>query len=344
MWGIVRLSVWALGISAGLLLGGCSHSSGLSSGGSTFVEPMMMHWSQVYGKDKGVQINYTGGGSGKGISQMIDQTIDYGCTDAPMKPEQLEKAKAKNGDVIHIPLVMGGVVPAYNLKGIGKPINFDGPTLAGIFLGKITKWNDPALQKLNEGVELPATDIATVHRAEPSGTNYIFTDFLAKTSPEWQAQMGKGSTEVKWKTGAAESGNPGVAGFIARTEGAIGYIELLYALKNKIDYGAVRNQAGKNVLASLESVTAAAQNGLNEVGEDLTFNLNNMPGEQSYPICGAVWAVMYVKQPPGKGKLIHDFLMWATHDGQQYAAEEKYASLPKGLQDKIAAKLKLLTQ
>lgn len=321
----------------------------LNGTGSTFVLPMMEKWAKTYIKEKKVEVNYTGTGSGAGIKQMTEQTVDFGCTDAPMTAEQLAKAKEKNGDVIHIPLVMGAVVPVYNLPGVTKPLKFTGPVLAKIFMLKdITSWDNEEILKLQDEEtqkqlkDLKKKEILTVHRAEPSGTTYVFTDYLAQVSEDWKKEMGAGSIEVKWKGGQGEEKSAGVAGYVSRNEGAIGYVEIKYALDKKLSFGALENQEKEFIHPDLENITAAAEAGLNDVKDDLTFNLNNKPGKKSYPICGAVWAVMYVKQPTDKGQALYHFFLWATHEGQELAAEEKYARLPPGLQAKVKEKLNAL--
>jgi phosphate transport system substrate-binding protein len=310
----------------------------LNAGGATFIFPMMSKWSSVYDKEKGVKVNYQSIGSGGGIQQMTAKTFDFGCTDAPMNDEQLKKAAEVDGEVVHIPLAMGGDVPAYNLPGIEEPLKFTGPVLADIFLGKIKKWNDPALAALNGGVNLPDQEIAVVHRSEGSGTTYIWVDYLSKVSEEWKEKVGVG-TSVKWPTGVGQKGNEGVAGYITRSPGSIGYIELIYAKPNNIKFGSVKNKEGAFVLASLESVTAAAKNALKVIPSDLRYSITDPEGKDSYPISGTNWAVLYVKQPPEKGKAIVDFLRWVTHEGQEYTAALQYARLPEGLVKLLEQKL-----
>ena len=310
----------------------------LNGGGSTFVYPMMSKWSAEYDKLKGVEVNYQSIGSGGGIQQMTAKTFDFGCTDGPMNEEQLKKAKEVGGDVIHIPLVMGAVVPAYNLAEVKEPLVFSGPVLADIFLAKIKKWNDKAIQDLNPGVQLPDIDIGVVHRSDGSGTTYIWADYLSKVSPEWKSKVGTG-TSLEWPAGEGAKGNEGVAGRVKATPGALGYIELIYALQNNIEFGKVKNKAGSVVTGSLQSVTAAANNSLTNIPEDLRYSITNADGKDSYPISGTTWAVIYVKQPAGKGKQVVDFLRWCTHDGQKYCEALKYATLPKGLVEKIDKKL-----
>jgi phosphate transport system substrate-binding protein len=327
--------------------GGCSGGGGgggtatrLNGGGSTFVYPMMSKWASEYDKAKGVQVNYQSIGSGGGIQQMTAKTFDFGCTDGPMNPEQLQKAKEVGGDVVHLPLVMGAVVPAYNLAEINEPLTFSGPVLADIYLGKIKKWNDKALQDLNPNVKLPAQDIGVVHRSDGSGTTYIWVDYLSKVSDEWQKRVGV-ATSVDWPCGEGAKGNEGVAGRVKATPGAIGYIELIYALQNGIKFGAVKNREGATILADLKSVTAAADNALKDknIPDDLRYSITDAAGKDSYPISGTVWAVIYVNQPADKGQAVVDYLRWCTHDGQQFCEPLKYAKLPPGLVERMEKKL-----
>jgi phosphate transport system substrate-binding protein len=247
-----------------------------------------------------------------------------------MNEEQLGKARESGGEVVHIPLVMGAVVPAYNLPEIKAPLNFSGSVLADIFLGKITKWDDAALKALNPGVALPNEDIAVVHRSDGSGTTYVWVDYLSKVNADWKSKVGVG-TSVNWPAGEGQKGNEGVAGQVRRTHGSIGYIELIYATQNAIQFGAVQNQSGAMVVPSLESITAAANGSLSNLPDDLRYSITNAAGKDSYPISGTTWAVVYVNQPADKGKKIVDFLHWVLKDGQQYAEGLHYAKLPKGL-------------
>jgi phosphate ABC transporter phosphate-binding protein len=320
---------------------GSSQEGRLTGGGSSFVNPIMTKWAGVYLKEKGIRVDYTSSGSGNGVQQMIDQKNDFGCTDAPMNPEELKKAQGVGGDTLHIPLVMGGVVPAYNLDGIDKPLRFTGPVLADIFLGKITHWNDARLKELNPGVALPDLEIAVIHRSDSSGTTYIWAEYLAKVSKAWQDQVGVG-TDLQWPKGVGAPKNDGVAGQISRTHGALGYVELIYVLRNKIQFGSVRNQAGEFVLASLDSITRAAEGALTNIPEDLRYSLNDAPGKEAYPICGTTWAVLYRKQPPQKARLLASFFHWLTHEGQEYTAELQYARLSRGLVERVERQLELL--
>jgi phosphate ABC transporter phosphate-binding protein len=317
--------------------GGAGGTDRLDGAGSSFVYPMMSKWASEYQKAKGVKVNYQSIGSGGGIQQMTAKTVNFGCTDAPLNDEQLEKAKQEGGEVVHIPLVMGGVVPIYNLPDV-QELRFTGPVLADIFLNKIKKWNDPALTKLNPNAKLPDQEILVVHRSEGSGTTYIWVEYLSKVSDEWKKKVGVG-TSVNWPTGAGAKGSEGVSGAVARSPGSISYVELIYALQNKIKYGSVQNREGNFVEPSLESVTAACNAALTNIRADLRYSLTDAPGKDSYPISGTVWAVVYVDQPAGKGKAVVDFLRWVTHDGQAFAKALQYATLPEGLVKRVDEKL-----
>ena len=310
----------------------------LNGGGSSFINPIMTKWAGAYNKEKGVQVDYTSSGSGNGIQQMIDKKNDFGCTDAPMNDEQLKKADDVGGEVLHVPLVMGAVVPIYNLKDVKEPVRFTGPVLADIFLGKIKKWDDPKLKDLNPKLALPGDEIAVVHRSDGSGTTYIWVDYLSKVSPEWKEKVGVG-TDVKWPTGVGAQKNDGVAGQVGRSPGALGYVELTFALNSKLQYGAVQNKEGEFVLASLDSVTKAADGALKDIPADLRYSLTDAPGKEAYPICGTTWAVLYAKQPANKAKALADFLRWATHDGQQYTKDLQYARLPESLAKRVDEKI-----
>jgi phosphate transport system substrate-binding protein len=304
----------------------------LTGAGSTFVEPIMKQWAADYTRDGG-SINYQGLGSGAGKSLMVGRKVDFGCTDAVMTKKELSDAA---GPVLHIPLVMGGIVPVYNLPGVKEDLNFTPEVLADIYMGKITKWNDDQIKAVNKGVKLPDLTIAPIHRSDASGSTAIFTEFLSKAEGEpnktW-AKTIKYGTSVSWPDGigTGEKGNPGVAGAVGKNEGSLGYVELEYALRNKLQYGAVRNKTGKFVKASLESVTAAADSSLKTIPEDLRFSLIGAPGPDAYPVSGTVWAVVYVKQEGGQGKALADFFTYIIHDGQKVARERGYAPLPEGL-------------
>jgi phosphate ABC transporter phosphate-binding protein len=314
-------------LMVGLVLAGvsgCSSKPRLTGGGSSFVDPMMQAWAAEYRKQKSIDVDYTSSGSGDGIKQMIADKNMFGCTDAPMSSENIKDAGGEDA-VIHVPLVMGAVVPIYNLKDV-KQLRFTGAVLSDIYLGKITKWNDPELVKLNPKAGLTDMKIAVVHRADGSGTSHIFTDFLSTVSKDWKA-----STNPKWRVGQGAPKNPGVAKAVASTEGAIGYVELIYALQNKgLNIGLVANAEGEYVEPSLESVTAAAAASLKKIPDDLRFSIVNPKGKGVYPISGTVWCVCKVDQPKN-GKLLADFLRWCLHDGQDLAKEKHYARLPTGL-------------
>jgi len=313
----------------------------LNGAGSSFVNDMMLKWSSVYNKEKGIEVNYQSVGSGAGIQKLKDKLVDFGCSDAPLSEDNLEKFKEIGGGAVHIPVVMGGVVVAYNLTGLEQPLRFSGPVLADIFLGKITKWNDAALQALNPDVKLPDKAVAVVHRSDGSGTTDIWTDFLCKASPEWKSKVGR-NTAVEWPCGVGQKGSEGISGHVGRTDGAIGYVELIYAAKNNIPYGLVKNKEGEFIKPTLESVTAAANGALDEIPDDLRYSITDPKGKDSYPISGTTWAIVFVKQEPDKAVAIDEFLRWITHEGQKYAAELQYAALPPKLVERVDKKLALL--
>jgi phosphate transport system substrate-binding protein len=327
-------------VAAGALAGlpAPCRADSLSGSGSSFVGPMMLKWARAYEKEKNVRVNYTPVGSGAGIRQFVEKETDFGCTDLPMTDEQLQKAGGA-GAVLHVPLVLGGVVPAYNLEGVREPLRLTGPVLAGIFLGKVKKWNDPDIQELNPGAALPDQEIRVFHRADGSGSTGIFTDYLAKASKEWKAQVGCG-TSVRWPVGEGRKGNEDLARAIAQTPGAIGYVELLHALREKIPHARVKNRAGNFVQGSLEGVTAAAEGALTDVPEDLRFSLTDAPGKDAYPICGATWALVYAGQSGDRARNLVDFLTWVTHDGQESVTDLYYARLPAALVQKLEGSLK----
>jgi phosphate transport system substrate-binding protein len=263
-------------------------------------------------------------------------TVDFGASDGPMSDEQLAQAKTK---ILHVPTVLGAVVPAYNVPGVSGEIKFTPQALAGIFLGKITKWNDDAITATNPGVKFPDKPIIIVHRSDGSGTTYIFTDYLSKVSPEWQAQVGK-NTSVKWPVGVGGKGNEGVAGMIRQMSGAIGYIELIYAVQNNIAYGSLKNGAGNFVKASLDSVTAAAA-AVKSMPADFRVSITNAPGKDSYPISSFTWLLIPEQsKDASKGKILADFLSWMVEGGQKMAAELSYAPLPESVAAKVKVEIK----
>jgi phosphate transport system substrate-binding protein len=297
----------------------------INGAGATFPYPIYSKWFAEYNKlHSEVAINYQSIGSGGGIRQLTNQTVFFGATDAPMTPEQMQGAPGK---ILHLPTVLGAVVPIYNLEVKGE-LKFSGAVLADIFLGKITKWNDPAIAKLNSGTTLPDTDITVVHRSEGSGTTYIFVDFLGKTSPEWKQKVGVAAS-VNWPVGLGGKGNEGVTGLVRQTPGSIGYVELIYALQNKIDYGAVQNANGEFVRASVQAVTAAAAAAVKAMPPDFRVSITNAPGKGVYPISSFTWMLLY-ESPKDKaqGKIMVEFMKWALTDGQKFASDLGYAPLP----------------
>jgi phosphate transport system substrate-binding protein len=294
---------------------------------------MYSKWFSEYHKaHPDIEINYQSIGSGGGIRQVLSGTVDFGASDGPMSDEQL--AQYKGGKLFHIPTVLGAVVPAYNVPGVNSELKFTPEALAGIFLGKITSWNDPALVKANPGVNLPNQPIIVVHRSDGSGTTYIFTDYLSKVSSDWAASAGK-NTSVKWPVGLGGKGNEGVAGMIRQMQGGIGYIELIYAVQNKIQYGVVKNSSGNFVKASLESVTAAAAS-VPKMPADFRVSITNAPGKDAYPISSFTWLLIpQQSKDPAKGKILNGFLNWMLDDGEKMTADLTYAPLPESVVAKV---------
>ena len=309
----------------------------LNGAGATFPYPMYSKWFSEYNKlHPDVQINYQSIGSGGGIRQVLNGTVDFGASDGPMTDEQLKEAKTK---ILHIPTVLGADVPAYNIPGVTGEIKFTQDALAGIFLGKIQKWNDPAITQANPGMKFPDKSIIVVHRSDGSGTTYIFTDYLSKVSKEWEGTAGKG-TSVKWPVGLGGKGNEGVAGQIRQLEGSIGYIELIYAVENNIAYGSVRNSAGNFVKASLAGVTEAAASSP-KMPADFRVSITDAPGKTAYPISSFTWLLIPEQaQDPKKGKIIADFLNWMVTDGQKMTNQLSYAPLPANVVEKVKAAIK----
>ena len=309
----------------------------LNGAGATFPYPMYSKWfNEYHNLHSDIEINYQSIGSGGGIRQVLAGTVDFGASDGPMSDEQLSQAKIK---ILHVPTVMGAVVPAYNIPGVPEEIKFTPDVLAGIFIGKITSWSDPAIAKANPGVKFPSQDIIVAHRSDGSGTTYIFTDYLSKVSPDWQSQVGKG-TSVKWPRGLGGKGNEGVAGMIRQIPGSIGYIELIYAVQNKIPYGIMQNASGNFIKASLDSVTAAAAS-VKSMPADFRVSITNAPGKDSYPICSFTWLLIPAKsKDAAKGKIIVDFLNWMLDDGQKMASALSYAPLPVNVVSKVKVQIK----
>lgn len=314
----------------------------LNAAGATFPYPIYSKWFDIYHQSHAnVQINYQSIGSGGGIRQLLDKTVDFGASDGPMSDEQLKQATVP---ILHFPTVLGAAVPSYNVAGVQGDLNFTSDALAGIFLGKITKWNDPAIAGANPGVKLPGDDIVVVHRSDGSGTSYIWTDYLSKVSPEWQQKIGKG-TSVKWPEGSGMlggKGNEGVSALIQQTPGAVGYVELIYAIQNKLPYGKVKNSSGAFVKADLASVSAAAAAAAKFIPDDFRVSITNPEGKAAYPIASFTWLLIPSKfADSAKRDAVKDFLKWALNDGQQYCESLSYAKLPKEV---VSKEMKAIAQ
>ena len=300
----------------------------LNGAGATFPYPIYSKWFSEYHKaHSDVEINYQSIGSGGGIRQVAAGTVDFGASDMPMTDKQLQEAKGK---ILNLPTVLGAVVPAYNIPGVSGEVKFTPEALAGIFLGKISKWNDKALTSANPGVNLPDKEIIVVHRSDGSGTSFIWTDYLSKVSPEWKSSVGS-DTSVKWPVGMGGKGNEGVAGFVRQLQGSIGYVELIYAIQNNIPYGSVRNAAGVFIKASLASVTAAAASAP-KMPADFRVSITNSPGKDAYPISSFTWLLIPAQsKDSSKGKILEDFLNWMVTDGQKMTSALAYAPLPENV-------------
>jgi phosphate transport system substrate-binding protein len=315
----------------------------LNGAGATFPNIIYQDWMLTYNQSHpDVKLNYQSIGSGGGIRQFSDGTVDFGGTDAPMADSAIA---AIQGNVLHIPTVMGAVVVAYNLQGLSQPVKFTPDVVADIFLGKITKWNDARLTSINAGVTLPATDIVVVHRADGSGTSFVFTDYLSKVSPDWQQKVGKG-TSVNWPVGLGGRGNEGVSATVGQTPGAIGYVELAYAQKNNIPFGTLRNSSGNWITPSLEAVTAAAAGAMKDMGPNTDFrvSITNSAGAKAYPISSFTWFLLHkTYADTAKARALVQFVAWAEGEGQAKASSLSYAPLPKELHPWIEARLKSIT-
>jgi len=324
------LRLLAIGAAALLLaLPGLAQKVQINGAGATFPYPIYSKWFSEYNKlHPDIEVNYQSIGSGGGIRQLTNQTVFFGATDGPMTPEQQAAAPGK---VLHLPTVLGGVVPIYNIPGVSAELKFTGKVIADMVLGKVTKWNDPAIAGLNPGANLPGTDIAIVHRSDGSGTTYIWVDYLSKISPEFKSKVGV-ATSVNWPVGVGGKGNEGVAGLVKQTPGAFGYVELIYALQNKIDYGSVQNSSGEFVRSSLESVTAAAAAAAKAMPPDFRVSITNAPGSGVYPISSFTWLLFYEKpKDQQRAKIMVDFMKWALTDGQRFAPDLGYAPVPEGV-------------
>ena len=319
--------------AAGLAMYGCGGGEPVQSvtgAGATFPFPIYSKWTSEYKKLKGVEINYQSVGSGAGIRQVTEGTVDFGASDGPMTDEQIAEYRSRNGSgILHLPTVLGAVVPTYNIAGVTDELKFTAEALAGIFLGKITKWNDPAIAAANAGVNLPAADIVVVHRADGSGTTYVWTDYLSKISPDWNSGPGK-NTSVSWPAGVGARGNEGVAGQVKNTANSIGYVEMIYAVQNKMPVGLVKNSAGNFVRASLEAVTAAAADV--PMPEDFRVSITNSPSPNAYPISSFTWLLIPEQfKDAAKRETIVEFVKWALGPGQEMAGALEFAPLPSAV-------------
>jgi phosphate transport system substrate-binding protein len=341
-----RLVVW-LCIFA-FLLGsiGCNSGGGggtvsLHGAGATFPNPLYQKWLSEYGKlHANVRIDYQSIGSGGGIKQLKEQTVDFGASDAAMKDEDLKSAP---GEILHIPTVLGAVIITYNLAGVSQALRFSPETIADIFLGKIKKWNDQKISADNPGVTLPANDIIAVTRSDGSGTSAVFTDYLSKVSPEWKEKVGSG-TSPRWPTGISGKGNEGVTGQVKNTPNTIGYVELAYAIQNKLPVAQIKNSSGNFIEPSIDSVTAAAAASAANTPDDLRVSITNASGAQAYPISSYTYILVYKDQKDAaKGKALVDFLWWGIHDGEAYAKELQYAPLPADIVKRAEGKINSIT-
>ncbi len=315
----------------------------LNGAGATFPQPISQKWVlQYHTLHPTVEINYQGIGSGGGIRQFTDKTVDFGASDGPMTDAQIQ---AVTGTVYHLPTVLGSVVPTYNIPGVTAQLKFTGEVLAGIWLGQITKWNDSRLAALNPGVALPDQDIVVTHRSDGSGTTYIWTDYLSKVSADWAQRVGKG-TSVNWPVGLGGQGNPGVANIVAQTPGAIGYVELIYAIQTHTRYGLVRNKAGRFIEASLATTTNAAAGAVAGLGADTDFRISitDADGPNVYPIASFTWLLVPKEMTDmAKARALLAFVWWALHDGERYCADLAYAPLPRRVVQLEEARLKSVT-
>ena len=327
----VLLAVATFAAAAGQVL--------LNAAGATFPYPIYSKWFDLYHTSHpNVQINYQSIGSGGGIRQLLDKTVDFGASDGPMNDDQLKQATVP---ILHFPTVLGAAIPAYNVPGLQGDLNFTPEALSGIFLGTVTKWNDPAITSANPGVKLPGDDIVVVHRSDGSGTSYIWTDYLSKVNPAWQSKVGKG-TSVNWPVGLGGKGNEGVSALVQQTPGSLGYVELIYAIQNKMPYGKVKNSSGVFVKADLASVSAAAAAAAKFIPDDFRVSITNPEGKAAYPIASFTWLLIPSKfSDSAKRDVVKDFLKWALTDGQNYAEGLSYAKLPKEV---VAKEMKAIAQ
>jgi phosphate transport system substrate-binding protein len=328
---IAGLLVAAVLVLAGAGMVWADNPLSINGAGASFPYPMYSKWFDEYHKKTpNVQINYQSIGSGGGIKQITEGTVDFGASDGPMNDDQLKAFKDKHGfGILHFPTVLGADIPTYNIPGVSAELNFTPDALAGIFMGRITKWNDPAIAGANAGVKLPANDIVVVHRSDGSGTTYIWTDYLSKVSDDWKNKVGKGAS-VNWPVGLGGKNNEGVAGLIKQTPNSFGYIELIYAIQNNMPYGRVRNSAGAFIKADLAGVTAAAAGAAKDMPADFRVSITNAPGKAAYPISSFTWLLIPEKfSDAGKRDAIKGFVSWMLTDGQNSAEALSYAKLPK---------------
>ncbi len=312
----------------------------INGAGATFPYPIYSKWFDEFSATSSAHFNYQSIGSGGGYKALKDKTVDFGASDAPLSDEQMAQMP---DPVLHFPTVMGAVVLAYNLPTVKQPLHLTGAVIANIFLGNIVKWTDPAIATLNPGVTLPDDPIVSVHRSDGSGTSYIFCDYLSKVSPEWANKVGKG-TSVKWIVGVGGKGNEGVTGVVQQTPGAIGYVELIYALSNNIPFATVKNHDGNWVAPSLEGVTAAAAGAASNMPADFRVSITNAPGAQSYPISSFTYLLLYKQQSDrAKGEALINFMKWALSDGQKYTAALHYAPIPAPVVQKELAQLNAIS-
>jgi phosphate transport system substrate-binding protein len=314
----------------------------ITGAGATFPYPIYSKWFDEYHKKfSNIEINYQSIGSGGGIKQVLEGTVDFGASDGPMNDEQLKAYQGKHGfPILHFPTVLGADIPTYNVPGVSADLNFTPEALAGIFLGKITKWNDPAITGANKGVTLPANEIVVIHRSDGSGTTYIWTDYLSKVSEEWKSKVGRG-TSVNWPVGLGGKGNEGVAGLVKQTPNSFGYVELIYAIQNHMRYGSVKNSSGAFIKADLASVTAAAAGAAKDMPADFRVSITNAPGKTAYPISSFTWLLIPSKiADTAKRDAIKGFLKWMLTDGQNDTEALSYARLPKEV---VAKEMKALS-
>jgi phosphate transport system substrate-binding protein len=335
----MRATKGCLALVAVASLLGCSGAVDLNGSGATFPYPLYTRWVSDYSAQHGVRINYQQPGSGGGIKQISEQIVDFGASDGPMSDTEL--ANAQGGELLHIPTVLGGVTIAYSIPDFTDTLLMDPELIADIFLGKVTRWNDPRVLALNPTSRLPDLAITTVHRSDGSGTTYVFTDYLANVSPEWAAGPGKGK-DVDWPVGLAAAGNALVAGQIRQTPGAVGYIESVFALQNRILTAKVKNRAGNFVTPSQHSITAAAAEAVATLGESTDYRISivNPPGADAYPISSFTWLLVYRQQTNAtKGRALIDFMKWAVTEGQAQAAELQYGPLPESMRPAIVSRI-----